>query len=389
MNVKFKDALYISNPPFNGNGLQQIYPKFYIFAIRNFKQVLMIFPSTWQGDNKGSGLKDMTNEIKQDKQIVCINNIKNAFPGVSGAEKTCIIFWKRGYDNGHNGKQKVYADGQHCEIKDITICGKKQRELEDLVDLIKKSKYNFESMDNITSSRNPYGFYTDFLNVNSVEKYGLKQVDKSKLIYLENKHNIKKEENKINLYGLIGKKKRFCVELDDDYPIKRKSDNIDKYKVFYSKNWGNCKNEYGGTYSSIIIGRPYDICTESFIESGSFDTLYEAQCHSKYMTSKFVRYLLLDKRRGISSSMQIWGSVPIQDYSEDWWKIDDINEIDKHLFDKYEIPEYIRKDIENVHSMSIDDIFNYDIVYKIENPKIKINKTKLKHNEEVIESLWD
>ena len=385
MNIKFNDAFYISNPPFNGSGTQQIYPKFYKFAIKNFKQVLMIFPSTWQGDNTGSGLSEMTNDIKRDKQIVYIDNIKNAFPDIHGAEKTCVICWKRGYDNGHNGKQEVYTDGECCDIKDISICSKKPRGLNDLVDLV-KSKYNFVGVDNITSMRNPYGFCTDILNVNSDEKYGLPPVDISKLIFLNDKHNIEKDENKINLYGLSDGTKRFCVELDDNYPMKKKSDNIGKYKIFYTKNWGNFKDIYGGKYSSIIIGRPNDICSESFIECGSFDTLYEAQCHSKYMLTKFARYLLLDNKTGIAAANKIWRSVPVQDYSEDWWSTDDINEIDKHLFDKYDVPEYIRKDIENVRSMDVEDIFNYGVVHKIE---IKKKITKSKHNEQVTEPLWD
>ena len=147
MNIKFSEAFYISNPPFNGNNRQQIYPKFYKFAIRNFKQVLMIFPSTWEENNMGSGLSEMTDDIKRDNQIVCIDNVENAFPGVDGAKDTCIIYWKRGYNNGLNGKQMVYDNGENCEIKNL--CGdshklNKPQYLQELVDLVKNnSNYKF------------------------------------------------------------------------------------------------------------------------------------------------------------------------------------------------------------------------------------------------------
>lgn len=57
-------------------------------------------------------------EIKEDKQIVCIKNIHNAFPGVAGAEFTNIILWKKGYDNKLNGKQYIYENNKK-EIKKL------------------------------------------------------------------------------------------------------------------------------------------------------------------------------------------------------------------------------------------------------------------------------
>jgi hypothetical protein len=105
--------------------------------------------------------------------------------------------------------------------------------------------------------------------------------------------------------------------------------------------------------------------------------------------TKFARYLLLDKKTGMSCSPDMWSSVPIQDYSEDWWSTDDIDEIDKHLFEKYSVPEYIIKDIENVQQKSIENIFNYGVVDKSSISERKVNKSKSKYNEEINEPLWD
>lgn len=392
MNIKFSEAFYISNPPFNGNNRQQIYPKFYKFAIRNFKQVLMIFPSTWEGNNMGSGLSEMTDDIKRDNQIVCIDNIDNAFPGVDGAKDTCIIYWKRGYNNGLNGKQMVYDNGENCEIKNLCDDNHKLNKpqyLQELVDLVKyNSNYKFVGMNTITSVRRPYGFCTDFLKTGSFEKYNLPTIDMSNVIYLKGICNIEKNIEKLNLYGM-SEYGKCCVELDDNYPIKTTTDSKNKFKIFIPKSWGNWSNIYGGSYADIIIGRPLDICTEKFIESGSFDTLYEAQCHSKYIMTKFARYILLHNKNGAPNSRNIWSSVPIQDYYEDWWSTDDIDEIDKHLFEKYFVPEYIIKDIENVQRRSIENIFNYGVVDKSSISEKKENKSKSKNNEEINEPLWD
>ena len=42
-----------------------------------------------------------------------------AFEGVAGAEKTNIVLWKRGYDNGLEGKQRIKEDG--CEDKIVKL----------------------------------------------------------------------------------------------------------------------------------------------------------------------------------------------------------------------------------------------------------------------------
>ena len=44
-------------------------------------------------------------DVKYDKQIVYIDDIFDVFKGVYGAKNTNIVYWKKGYDNGLNGKQ--------------------------------------------------------------------------------------------------------------------------------------------------------------------------------------------------------------------------------------------------------------------------------------------
>ena len=57
--------------------------------------------------------------------------------------------------------------------------------------------------------------------------------------------------------------------------------------------------------------------------------------------TRFVRALLFAKKNSQDNSKEKWISVPVQDYSEDWWNLS-IDEIEEHLFDKYSIPEDIR-----------------------------------------------
>ena len=104
----------IGNPPYQGDSHKQLYPFFYLEGQKVGNCVEMIFPTAWQQPKNGKNLKQMNNkEVKEDSQIVLIDNRQNVFSGVTGAEWTNIILWKRGYDNGLNGKQRIKTNGEN------------------------------------------------------------------------------------------------------------------------------------------------------------------------------------------------------------------------------------------------------------------------------------
>ena len=119
------------------------------------------------------------------------------------------------------------------------------------------------------------------------------------------------------------------------------------------------KSGLGGAFSDIIIASPGEACTETYLESGSFDSLEAAQKHAKYLMTKFCRALLyLNKFSQHSTSS--WGAIPIQDYSEEWWN-ETIERIDEHLSDKYCVPEEIRKFvIKNIQTKNESNIINFN-----------------------------
>jgi len=114
-NNMIKFTLAASNPPYQGNSHSQVYPLFYLSAIEVADIVSMIFPSNWQEPSKKSakGLNRMnTTQIKEDKQIVFIDNRNGVFEGIAGAADTNIILWKRNYNNELEGLQSIYTEGK-------------------------------------------------------------------------------------------------------------------------------------------------------------------------------------------------------------------------------------------------------------------------------------
>ena len=350
--AELKFDYVVGNPPYQGENHLQLYPDFYEQAktiVKDDGVVCMIFPSGWQEPKTANNLSKLNKEeVKADRQIVSIDNRDDAFPGVQGAKHTNIILWKKGFDNGLNGKQLVYTNGENPEVKQLLWSKKdidKPIEIVKFSDIVMASE-GFKSIQTVTSTRKPYNLETDIFDHN--EKYNL---------------NIKEErenDSDICIYGLYSRKvvKRF---IDIDKSKLRNIESIDKYKVFVPYAWGNMSESagLGGAFSNIIIAEPNVICTETFLISGVFDTFDIAQKHSKYMMTAFFRGLLFMNKYSQHSTTS-WGSIPMQTYEEDWWN-KDISTINMELFKKYNIPQDIVNYVNaNIQKRTESNIVNFD-----------------------------
>lgn len=339
----------IGNPPYQSDAKQQIYTDFYLLARELGEIVSLIFPVGWQEPKNANNLSKLNNEeIKRDKQIVFIDNRQNVFPGISGAEWTNFILWKKGYDNELEGAQRVLTNGNE-ESEVIFPINKedieKPVEIVELVRLVANKK-GCVSMQKITSVLKPYGLRTDALD--NPSKYGLPPIQHNKL-----------KDTDIKVYGLINRRQSE-VYIPSNYPLPRKTNNIDKFKVFVPYAWGNMdeKAGLGGAFSDIIIGYPNEITTESFQEQGGYDSLEKAQFHAKYIMTRFARACLYVNKYS-QHSTTAWGAVPIQDFSESWWD-ETIEQIEIRLFDKYKIPNDIRQFVlDNIQKKTEDNIINF------------------------------
>ena len=347
-NMKF-DAV-VGNPPYNGENGQQIYPNFYVQGKEIGMNLCMIFPVGWQEPKNANNLSVLNKEeIKTDQQIVYIDNIQNAFPNVAGAEWTNIILWTNGFNNGLEGMQKLLLNGVFSENRyliwnqdDIF----KPKEIKSLAEKVIKTN-GFKSLQDYTSPRKPYGITTDFLKDTS--KYNLPPVQNSRL-----------SESDIELWT-GGRSGRLIKYIPIDYPLPKKTKAFDKYKVFVPYAWGNMSESsgLGGAYSDIIIAFPNVATTETWQESGQFETFELAQKHAKFLMTRFTRALLYLNKHS-QHSTRAWGAVPNQDYTESWWD-ESIEQLENRLFEKYKIAEDIRKFvIENIQQKSESNIVNFN-----------------------------
>lgn len=335
-NKEMKFDAVVGNPPYQGTNHSQIYPFFYLAAIEIGKYVSLIFPSGWQQPKNANNLAKLNNaKIKADAQIVKIDNRQNIFPNISGAEWVNIILWEKGYDNGLNGKQLIYTNGeapQEVALSWEASPISKPIEIQTFSKIL-LSIDGFVPLQKFTSVSKPYGIRKDVFK--NYAKYGLTKMSE-----------IRNSDTDILVYGSFNE----IRYVPRNYKFPRVTSALTKYKVLVGSAWGNMSEKagLGGAYANIIVAKPYEACTETYQESGCFDDIDTCIKHAKYLLTRFARAALYVNKIS-QMSTNAWGAVPAQDYSEKWWN-DSIDDIDRKLFEKYKIPMniqvYIQKNIQ-------------------------------------------
>lgn len=344
----------VGNPPYQGNARVQLYPTFYKLSQRLGEIISLIFPTGWQKPcaPTAKGLFKMNNsETKADKQIVFIDNKYDVFPGITGASEINIILWKKGYDNGYKGKQLIFTNGKNPIISKLQweqTGDNKPFEIRELASKVKdKLGIKFISMSEYVSAKDPYGIPTDIFS--KPEKYGY-----ASSIFHLNRQNV----NDIRIFGGIDHK-RAERYVKSDFPLKENT-TITKYKIFVPWAWGNMDTNagLGGAYADIIIAEPYDVCSMTYNTCGEFNDYETAKKHAKYMMTTFFRALMYMNKDVKTSSRTAYSSVPVQDFAENWWN-DSIQSIDKHLFEKYDVVNFINFVQNNIQQKFEDNIINF------------------------------
>ena len=336
----------VGNPPYQGVNHSQVYPYFYLTSLKLADYVSLIFPIGWQSPKEGNNLKLMnTPDIKSDKRIMFIDNRHNVFPGVPGADWVNVILWNKNYDNKLDGQQLILTNGKDPKVTRLECQYSKSAKPKEITELEKivRSRKDFKSITEITTKRNPFGINTDFFK--KYGDYGLKELKYEK-----------ETGNDIKIYCA----NNTSVYVPNNFKFPKINMSLKKYKVLVPYAWGNMseKSGLGGAFSDIIIAYPNEAATETYLISGIFETKEEAKKHSKYLMTKFARALLYVNKTS-QHSTKSWGSVPRQDYSEDWWS-GSIKEIDEWLMKKYSVPEEIKNFVfNNFQTKDESNIINY------------------------------
>lgn len=327
--MKF-DAV-VGNPPYqeSDGGAQASAKPIYNYFVEAAKQIdtrliNIIMPTRWYAG--GKGLDDFRKQMLDDRTIAEIHDFQNPsiiFPSTNIRGGVCFILWDNDYNNERDLVKVVTYGDSFTDRKELRR--KLKLDGEDIfirnvesLEIIKtiKSHSDFISFESYISSRRPFD-----LDGN---------ITKNDRVFRPSKNGL---NNPVICYGK-GKEIGF-LEREE---ITKNSEWIDKFKVFtsYANNIGT---ELNDDNLNAFIGEPNTICTESYIVIGVNLSLNEhsAKNLSKYLTTKFARFLHSLAKVSQHGTSKTYKFIPLQNFTEnsdiDWSK--SVSEIDEQLYIKY------------------------------------------------------
>ena len=312
-NRKMKFDIIIGNPPYQlndgggtGTSAIPIYQKFIQQAISlRPKYLTMIIPSKWFSG--GKGLDDFRADMLNDKhirQLVDFENFRDVFPTVDLAGGACYFLWDRDY----NGD---------CLVVNATPTtqNKKKRPLNEFeffvrsnqsVEIVKKiKKQNKKFLSDYISPRLPFGIPTTYepksegIPCYFTQKLGLQYVAKK---------DFSDEYGYKDKYKLLIPKAPIAGQTDFTKPI----------MIYYEGN--------------ILIAKPGEICSESWLVAFASDDKAEVEGFKKYLLTKTFRFLLLQTLVSQNTSRKNFCFIPMlpsykenitDDYLRSLWNIDE------------------------------------------------------------------
>ena len=296
----------IGNPPYQisdggaGVSATPIYNRF-IEAIKTTHPgaICLIIPAKWYSG--GKGLDKFREEMLGDRHIsilVDYSNSLDVFPNVDVAGGVCYFVWKKAY----NGKCKYtnYRNGK------ATTAYRDLNEFQTFIrypvasEIVKKVKEDGElTLDKVVSSRKPFGLATTA-------------------------KPMKTGDITLRYNGGRGPYKRTEIRVGTEM--------IDQWKIIISRLTAEHAGQPAkdGKYrvlSTMELLKPGEICSETYLVAGAFDSKEEATNYMDYLKTQFVRFLILQIAMTQQLSKASFAFVPCQDFTRKW--------TDKQLFEKY------------------------------------------------------
>lgn len=273
-----KFDVIIGNPPYQmsdgggtGSSAKPIYQLFVEQAKKlNPRYLAMIIPSRWFSG--GKGLDEFRNTMLHDQRIrrmVDYENFKEVFPGVDLAGGACYFLWER--DNPGDCAFTNMANGEGYEVlrnlSEYEFLVRNNRALKIIKTV--SSNSSTKRLSDRVSSRLPFGIPTTYKDYESdgngipchfTQRIGVKDVHKTDVV---------DKGNLISKWKFLVPKAPIAGQTDFTKPV-----------AFYYD--GNTR-----------IAKPGEICSESWLVAGAFETEEEVKSFKSYLLTKTVRFLLL------------------------------------------------------------------------------------------------
>jgi len=301
-----KFDVIVGNPPYqigmqdlSGNKTANILPLYNKFVDRaielNPKYLAMIIPSRWFAG--GKGLEDFRRRMIADRRIKAIvDNPKlfDCFPGVEIKGGVNYFLWDREHDGDCEFSTRIDGVIKSTSIRDLRHGeGVVLRDnfAAGIVQRVSSDPFEKGSLADVVSASDPFGqgIKTNFAAAEDEPFEG-----SIPLIY-------------VNRVGYI---RRDQLERNHDW--------VDQWKVLIPMAGDGHGREISYVLGEPIALAPGSACTQSYLVAGRFETSEEARNYARYLTTKFVRFLVLQRKSTQHVRPDKFRFVPMLDMTRSW-----------------------------------------------------------------------
>lgn len=302
----------IGNPPYqldDGGYGQSAAPIYQLFVEKALQLdphfAVFVTPSRWMAGGKGlNKYRETMLADKRMRSIVDYPKLYEGFPGVKIRGGISYFLW----DREHSGPCAVQTiwDGEptgptverHLDAYDVLV---RRNEAVSILDKVRTKKE--ATLDQRVSSRKPFGLATNF-------KF---------------KKTNRGMTQPLKLYAnqQFGWTERSIITVGDHL--------IDKWKVLMTAVQGTSAAIETKFLSKPIVADPGTACTETYLVAGHFDTEAEAANYARYLSTRFVRFLVSLRKATQHATRDVYKFVPDLPYDTAW--------TDAKLYERYSISE--------------------------------------------------
>lgn len=312
--VKFD--VIIGNPPYQigmddgkGNRTANITPLYNLFVEKaiamNPRYVVMITPSRWFAG--GKGLVDYRDRMIADRHLrVVVDNprLYDVFPQAKIEGGVSYFLWDREHDGdcefstAYDGKivstrSRDLRQGQGIVLRDnfaASIVGK-----------IASDPFSKGSLADIVSARDPFG--------QAIKTNYDGHTDKNGIIW-----EVHDDPDTGGIPLVYVNKVRYVQR----GALQRNSDWVNRWKVLIPMAFGDSGVENFSVTGEPIALAPGSACTQSYLVAGVFDTREETENYAYYLSTKYVRFLVLQRKISQHLTNTRFAFVPLLDMTHRW-----------------------------------------------------------------------
>lgn len=302
----------VGNPPFQigmtspeGNKTANILPLYQLFVRRAIEMepryLVMITPSRWF--TGGKGLNEYRDEMVADRRLrVLVDNPKiyDCFPGVKIRGGVSYFLWCR----DHSGD---------CEVStriDSKVVSTMTRDLREGEGVLVRDNRAASIIEKVKAVAGATGRLCDLAS--SHDPFG--QPLKSNYPYSQ-------AEPFPGSVPLVYGSKVGYIRPDQ---ITRNLDWVKEWKVLLPKaSSGDTAQDEQGRIVDVVLGAPIALapgsaCTQTYMVAGRFDTREETENFAHYLATKFVRYLVLQRKTTQNATSDVFRFVPALNMTRRW-----------------------------------------------------------------------